>query len=44
MMWEEEESHKDNQLTIQWYEFQYSVVQRKSTAVFMLRLETAGAA
>ena len=35
-----EEKHRS---TIQWYDFQFSSVQRKSTAAFMLRLETAAA-
>ena len=41
MIWEYAERHRDNQSTIKWYEFQFSAVQRKSTAVFMLQLETA---
>ena len=34
---------RDKPITFQLYEFQFSSVQRKSTAVFMLQLETAAA-
>ena len=39
MTLEHVERHRDKQLTIQCYEFQFSSVQRKSTVVFMLRLK-----
>ena len=43
MILEHAERHRDKQSTIQWYEFQFSTVQRKSTAVFTSRLERAAA-
>ena len=44
MIMELEERHRDKRSTIKWCEFRFSSVQRKSSAVFMLQLETAAAA
>ena len=42
MIMEHEERHRDEQSIIKWYGFQFYSDQRKSAAVFMLRLETTG--
>ena len=43
MIVEHEERHRDTQSTIKWYEFRFCSSQGKSTAAFMLQLETAAA-
>ena len=40
----EHEERQRYTINIKWYGFRFSLVQRKSTAVFMLQLETAEAA
>ena len=44
MIMEDEERYSDTQSAIKWYEFRFSSIQRKSTAVFTLQVETEAAA